>query len=415
MERNNTLQVQFMTTFELSYGGHALSVMQDSASKSASLLAILLLHVDEGVSRDKLIAWLYPDGDADASNSLKALLFRLRKHLRASGLPECEYVTVRDGVYCFTKEIPVASDVGTIHALHERARHAEDADARAALCEEMVDLYRGEMLPLLSTELWVVIENAALTDEIIDAAKTLSAYYQQRRDYERAYAMHKRMSEFMPFDEQWHVGRINSLISLGRYQQAMDEYESVTGMLFDELGVFPSERLMDCARTISSNIMLPVAAASDVNDSLSEPHSSGAYYCSYPSFVDSYRVLRRIMERTGMEATLVLCTVADGEERALTDRDLLVPAIQRLTVALGRTLRKSDMFTRYSTSQMLVMLWDCPQENASISIERINRAFYESAGENKRAVHVTYAVLSGSQPPLSVEMKKPARKWKRMQ
>lgn len=272
------------------------------------------------------------------------------------------------------------------------------------------------MLPLLSTELWVVLENAAITDIVIAAAKNLTQYYNEKRDYERAYGINRRMSEFMPFDEQWHVGRINSLISLGRYQQAMDEYESVTGMLFDEMGMFPSERLMDCARTISDNIVLPVAAASDLNQSLSESHTgNGAYYCSYPSFVDSYRVLRRIMERTGVEASLLLCTVVDAkEEKAITDRELLVPAIQKLTIALGKVLRKSDMFTRYSTSQMLVMLWDCPPQNVSIGIRRIAAAYDEILGEKRKTVQVTYAVIAGDAPPRPVEMAKPVKKWKHM-
>lgn len=415
MTQAKTLQVQFMGAFELTYDGHALSVMQDGASKSASLLALLLLNMKTGVSRDKLVSCLYADGEADSANSLKALFFRLRKRLGASGLPACEYITVQDGVYRFTDEIPVQSDVSEIYDIYTSAKAESDADARAALFAQVVEKYRGEMLPMLSGELWVVLENASLTDTIIDAAKALDAYYTEKRDYARAYRMHKRMSEFMPFDEQWYIGRIGSLLSLGRYQQAMDEYEAVTGMLFDEMGVYPSERLMDCARTISDSIVLPVAAANDVNDSLAEPRGSGAYYCSYPSFVDSYRVLRRIMERTGVEATLLLCTVADAEEKTLSDKQLLVPAIQKLTIALGRALRKSDMFTRYSASQMLVMLWDCPQQNAPISIERIDRGFHEIAGEKNKSVHVTYTVLSGDAPPRAIEMAKPTRKWKRMQ
>lgn len=96
-----------MGTFELFYDGQKLNVVQDSTTKAARLLAILLLYSPKGISRDKLISWLYTDDEADAANSLKALLFRLRKRLRDCGLPDCEYVTVQDGIYRFTDEIPL--------------------------------------------------------------------------------------------------------------------------------------------------------------------------------------------------------------------------------------------------------------------------------------------------------------------
>ena len=401
-----------MTAFELRYGERALHIVQDSTTKSAMLLAILLYHAREGIAREKLQELLYGDGEQDAANSLKALVFRTRKRLGEIGLPEMEYILFQDGRYCFTQEMPVESDVGQLERLYAQAGAAHGAE-KTLLLEQVCKAYRGELLPKLSTEMWVALENARLTDLYADAVRLLTGIYFEERAYEKAHALNQQAARFFPFEEEWYVAAINSLIRLGRNQQALDEYEAVTSLLFDEMGVYPSERLMNCARAISGKVLFSTTAASDVDVALKENGAEGAYYCSYPSFVDSYRILRRIMTRDGIRSSLVLCSIVDGDGRPVEDKRVLTPAIQRLRIALSQALRRSDMYTRYSGSQMLAMLWEAPPEKAEIGIRRINDAYLGQGG----VCTIQYTVLSGDEPPrpiVSAKLRRESKRWKKL-
>ena len=185
-------------------------------------------------------------------------------------------------------------------------------------------------------------------------------------------------------------------------------------MLFDEMGIYPSEELIECARNIGRKIILPDTTAEDVKSSLKESVSSGAYYCNYPSFVDGYHIVRRIMDRDGIKTCLLLCTLMGRKQAPVKDQKQLISAIQKLGLALGCALRKSDMYTRYSLTRMLVMLWDCPPENADASIHRIDAAYHSLTGDNY-PVQVSYSVLDGNKPltPSNTAKLKPGNiKWK---
>lgn len=223
------------------------------------------------------------------------------------------------------------------------AKKAGDDREKEKWYKEACNLYGGEFLPLSSDLPWVVYVNAELVSDYLNAARWLNQYYASRREYEEICTLNKRVSVYFPFDEEWYIAELNALLAMGKYKQALDEYEAVSSMLFDEMGVYPSERLMDCARAISDKVIFPVTVGEDVNAMLSEGKSVGAYYCSYPGFVDSYHVLKRIMDRDGISSCLVLCTVTDKENRPLEDRAMVTPAIRDLSLALGKTLRKSDM------------------------------------------------------------------------
>lgn len=95
MERQ-VLKVKFMSGFELSYGQQAIATAKEMSSKARQLLAALLFYNQTGISREKIINNLYQNEDSDAANSFKALTFRLRRKLTQCGLPEGDYIVVKD-------------------------------------------------------------------------------------------------------------------------------------------------------------------------------------------------------------------------------------------------------------------------------------------------------------------------------
>ena len=118
---------------------------------------------------------------------------------------------------------------------------------------------------------------------------------------------------------------------------------------------------------------------------------SGAYYCTYPSFVDVYHVFGRMMERTGMSVFLMLCTlnfinIETDDENQKYYSELLRESIQK-------AVRKGDFYTRYNIQQYLVMLIGITQENCTLVSKRINKEFNKRLTRRKN-VSIDYYVAS---------------------
>lgn len=73
---------------------------------------------------------------------------------------------------------------------------------------------------------------------------------------------------------------------------------------------------------MSDRIQQSVGALEEIKKGLREKEEQkGAYYCSFPSFIDIYHVISRMMERSGISVYIMLCTLTDknGEIRMGTD------------------------------------------------------------------------------------------------
>ena len=103
-----------------------------------------------------------------------------------------------------------------------------------------------------------------------------------------------------PFDE-WQSIKIECFLGMKRYKEAMKEYDDTAKLFFEELGISPSERLMEQFDQMSSQLKhVKPKEIQDIKQRLKEEKGQGgAYYCSLPSFRDSYRLVTRMLERSG--------------------------------------------------------------------------------------------------------------------
>ena len=81
--------------------------------------------------------------------------------------------------------------------------------------------------------------------------------------------------------------QIDCLMALGRYKEAMEIYETAAAFYFEELGLEPSEEMLDRFRQMRDKIHYNASVISDIKHGLQEgENNNGAYFCSYPGFVD---------------------------------------------------------------------------------------------------------------------------------
>lgn len=392
MERR-ILKIQMLGCFSLEYDGKELVLDRNKVSKTTQLFQLILLHSqDGGISKVALIEALYGRSDVENKNgSLNNTIFRLRKQLAAAGLPESSYIRINGGMCTWDPDIKVSVDVCEFKQTIEAARREKTKKNKMEIYTKAWKLYIGEFLPDMMGEDWAAVENIACRDMYFECVEELCHYLKTEEKFEELHSIAHRAAEIYPLYD-WQVWEIDSLIGMSRYKEGLEVYKRTTKLMFEELGLSPSGGMLERFKLMGERTSQAAGAIEDIRYRLREKESiEGAYYCTYPSFVDIYHVFGRMMERTGMSVFLMLCTLdfanidADDESQKYYS-NVLHESIQN-------AVRKGDFYTRYNIRQYLVMLIGISQENCTIVSKRINKEFNKRLTRRKNAA-IDYYVAS---------------------
>ena len=117
--------------------------------------------------------------------------------------------------------------------------------------------------------------------------------------------------------------------------------------------------------------------------------STGAYLLNFESFHHVYNFIHRFVDRSNRDVQTLLFTVSESEN-AVSDTTETELALELLEKAIYSSLRRSDVSTRYSSKQLIVILMDTSSENADMVAERIIAGFNKLYTGGK--VHIEYGI-----------------------
>ena len=379
----DALKVRMLGGFTLEYKGREIILDRNIASKTMQLLQIMLLHTgDGGISKTALIEALYGRKEVENKNgSLNNTLFRLRKQLKNAGLPESNYIIINAGICTWDPQIKVSVDVLEFEQLIIQGKAEKRKEEKAQIWTRAGRLYTGEFLPDMIGEDWVAVENVRFRDMYVTCMEELCHYLKTEERYEELHQAAHAAADIYPFDD-WQIWEIDSLIGMSRYKEGMEVYKKTVRLMFDEMGISPSPRMLERFRLMGERTSQAAGALSDIKERLREKEAAvGAYFCPFPSFVDIYHVFSRMVERSGLSVFVMLCTLnykVDhvSEEKEREKSELLRQAIQS-------SIRKGDFYTRYNVRQYIVMLIEISQENCPIVSKRIAKKFNKLSGDKK--------------------------------
>lgn len=383
-------EIRMLGTFSVNYAGREIVIDRNAVSKTTQLLQMLALHGQEGISKAGLIDALYGRETVENKNgSLNNTIFRLRRQLKAAGLPDSQYICIQNGMCTWDEAIPLWVDVCEFQNLAEESQ-SKTGQEEIRLCRKAVACYTGEFLPNMIGEGWVTVENVHCKELYTNCVRKLCEYYMKEEHYEETLRIATSASVIYPF-EDWQLWQIDSLMAMSRYQEAMEVYEKATKLVLDELGLPPSPEMLRRFRIMGEHVSQTAEVTEDIRKRMDEKvHIEGAYYCSFPGFIDIYHVFSRMMERNGATVYIMLCTlkgisVKDGYIEG-KDRE----ASELLAEAIRGSLRRGDFYTRYSYSQYLILFSDIRMENCKIVSDRIQKRFEQkTAGEYRVDFDVT--------------------------
>lgn len=386
------LKVNMLGRFSITYGEQPITFKRNSATKAVKLLQILLhssLVEDRGstgIPRAQLLDDLFGREElANVGNNLRVTVFRLRKMLIEAGLPEYEYIVKEKGVFYWRSPMKVDLDVARFMELVREG-------------EEEVD---------------ETMNSVRYKDKYSKILRRLCAFRKEQHEYDTILELTDNAIEIYPFDE-WQSLKIDALMGMNRYKEAYQLYDATSKMFFEELGITPSERMMNQFQEMSERMGRKYHAAGEIKEDLKEPeYEDGAFYCSLPSFRDNYRLVRRLIERNGQSAFLMVCSLTDGNGHPMENREKLDVMSMELHRAVKNSLRRGDSFSKYSPSQFLILLVGTNQENCDIIFRRIAARFTQKHGSwNKYLEYYVSSIADVENPNARLSFQKNEFRWK---
>ncbi len=375
------------------YDDREFTLKCSQTSKVMQLFLLLLGAGEDGIPRVQLLEFLYGREDTqDTKNAFRILVFRLRRILEDTIILKDNYIVVEKGIYRFGGHLDVRVDYKLFLEHASQALEMEDTEEKIGELKQVCESYSGELLPFLSKEEWVAAESVRCKDKYFDCLREACRLLKKKGRYEEVLGLCGRAIELYPFEE-WQLVQIDCLLAMNRYKEALKVYEDSTTLFFEELGLSPSEKMLARFRAMSGQIHYAMGTLTDIRSNLKEKQFlSGAYYCSYPSFIDSYRIIVRMIERSGLSVFLMLCTLTDSKGNPMEREDLLTECAAHLNQAIGKSLRRGDLYTRCSRNQFLILLIGIKQEDCEVAFMRINAKFREMCPHQK--VQLRYYVSS---------------------
>ena len=379
---------KFLGSFSLDFNGQRLWLKGSPQKKSMQLLMALLKAGAEGATRQQLLEVVWKEGGdpQKEKSNLNQHLYYLRQLIHESHFPEGKYIIVQKPRYYFTEDYEIHSDTEQLDQILEEIRNAEAAgEDTLELLRQFCRGYTGEFLPMLNGEEWVVEKSAYYLKQYFSCLSRLCSRLKEMGEYQEMLELCTAASQIHPYDE-WQAVQIDCLVAMNRYKDALKVYEDAAEFFYEDLGVSSLNRTIARYRNTEGRLHYLSSALAGIRKGLNEEERLwGAYCCSYPSFVDVYRIVVRMQERTGIGSLLMVCTlnIAGSGENTET-------WMERFRQFMAGSIRNGDVYTRYSPNQFLVLLMQAEEKDVENIEERLKNGWkmIDQAGKTKLVLAV---------------------------
>jgi YVTN family beta-propeller protein len=280
------IEFRILGPLELSANGRVLPL---GSPKQRALLALLLIHANETVSRDRLIEELWGEAaPASVESAFHSYLSRLRRLLDLAG---ANGILVRQPHGYALRVGPDQLDAARFQVLvneGSEALAAGEVEHAGERFREALALWRGAALADVQSEAFATAARARLEEQRLSALEQrLAADLALGRDRELVAELETLVADH-PYREHLCAQLMLALYRCGRQAEALRAYEHARQTLTRELGLEPGRELKRLERAIlrqeptlnfeqpaRSQMGYELAAASDAAVGRSRPWAPG--------------------------------------------------------------------------------------------------------------------------------------------
>lgn len=376
MEKKDAkLSVTLFGGFIVTYDGKTISSLSARADSMWRLFRYLLAHSGKYVSSDTLIDILFHKEEiANPRKSLQNLIYRLRKILPETDEYGQPYILSKHRIYGWNDQANIYVDAFEFQELADKIKSGAVGAELDAAGRRILELYTGDYMEDLALEGWVENLSVQYKNQYFDSMNSFVSMLYEQGKYQDVVEVCTAVLKINMFEEHFHAMMINAMLAQGSRYSALTHYRSITTLLQKELEVEPSEELRAAGRSINaiSQPMRPDISMV-IDDLRAASAASGPMFCEMDVFRQIFQLYERMNRREDFPSMLVMYTIV-VQHRTMSDQEMF-----RIMAALKRacmiSLRRSDVVTQHSNTQLLIMLPSANEVSISIVLMRIQQKF----------------------------------------
>ena len=371
---DNTIYVTMFQKFSFSYRDKVIDSDTIKSDKLIKLFGYLLMNTNRAVPSSELIdfLWFYEEID-NPIGALKNLVYRLRAILKKQFLLN-NFIVTGKGAYSINSEYIIKTDVSEFEYYNDLI--IDDQDDHLENYDHLIEKYKGKFLTEIKGDHNILSKSTYYHSIFIDRIIEYADILEEKQEYEKMEAIARQAISIDNLEEDVYEILIKSVYFQHQYKKAHELYKSTTDMLYQTLGIKPSESLLELYDLIKKEDHEEGTDISDVKHELIEEKPDGAFLCEYGTFREIYTMQSRMIGRLGICSHLCLITLIDNskspEERE-NNKALHEKNMQKIQQALLSGLRIGDVISRLSINQYVVLLPACNYENSLHVIDRVLR------------------------------------------
>lgn len=344
------------------------------SSKVWRLLQYLVANRNRSVPQEELLEIFcdeQPDGKKQ-SGALRTLIYRARSALENGGIKNANSIIIaKSGGYTWNSDIECITDVGEFEELIKKASlPGTDKSTKLNLLLKAAELYKGDFLPNSTSDMWVAPLTRWYRTLYLEAVHiALDLLSEEGRSSEVAELCTKALG-IDAFDVKLIECHIRTLLQQKKNAEALHFYNRMESMFFDLFGVNFSD---DLRRLYSEIKQTEVEAEAELEKLLNAwaqgADFPGAYYVDPGVFKIIYQIEARLRPRSSLPSFIIRF-----DTRRVPKGNIDGGVMHQLGKAITNCIRMGDIFTRFSPSQYLLMVFNLTYDNCKVLINRILRA-----------------------------------------
>lgn len=387
-------QVQMLGVFCLTIGSVSITDRQQQAKKPWNILQYLIYYHSRRIPSRELVDIIWSgNSHVNPSNALKTLIFRTRKLLEPFDLPPQQIISQNQGSYYWNDEISLSLDVFEFESLCKAGgAPGLSPEEQLKLLSQALSLYKGDFLPKSAWEPWIIPISRHYQNLYTQAVLQVIRLFLAKEQWDPMADLCRRAVSINALNEDFQYYLIYALYRSGRQQQALTQYRTMADTFYNEFAITPSGRMGSLYKIIQDQKHGVNPDLSLIQKSMEEHHFlSGAYCCEFTVFRHIYQIEKRAIARSGDSVFLGLLTLSE-EDGSLPKTAVLARAMRHLSNSVCSSLRRGDVYTRYSVSQYMVLLPSASFENGEMVMQRIIRNYRKTY--LRKDLTVSYSVQS---------------------
>jgi len=393
------ISIELFGKFNVKVDGKDATRVLGNSKKGRRMLEYLILHRDELMTSSELYELLWPDEEiANPESALKTLVSRTRSALSRFDPVLSDCIITSRGAYRWNTDLPHTVDVFMFEALCIGLLQAPAHDhAMEERLEQALALYKGDLSAMSDSESWIISRNAYYSSLCIKTSQHAICLMEEKQHSAGVVRVARRTLEVDPLDEEMNLALMRALVKLNRHNEALSHYHRARDVHFNEYGLRLPESIQSFYRHI---IQTDQSLDSDI-DSIrlslerADAGQKGVFSCEYAIFRDACLPLARNLARLGESCYLVMLMISTASGPKGNNGAGMERAMGCLLAATVKVLRPQDVVTRYSPSQVLMLLPSVTMEAGQALVDKIRQAFAKTSPDAALKLTSRFVPISG--------------------